>query len=96
MDNLLEVVSPFVTLIVNIVLILLVFMFVVKPILNYFILNREIENRKKLALEYSEAKREAEAVRKESKEGDSSNWTSSSADSNENASGEQKSEPTIG
>jgi len=40
-------------------------MFVVKPLLNYFIVNREIEHRKKLAREYIEAKREAESVRAE-------------------------------
>nr|MBF0222365.1 hypothetical protein [Desulfobulbaceae bacterium] len=90
MDSLIALLSPFVPLVVNIVLILLVFMFVVKPILNYFIVNREIENRKKLALEYSVAKREAESIRKENREAsEGGNWTSRGVDSDKSDIAEQ-------
>ena len=59
MDSLLAFLTPFVSFIVTIILIIFVFVFVINPILNYFILNREIENRKKLAIEYQKAKRDA-------------------------------------
>jgi len=69
MDEILEFLHPIVWLFAKGVLIVLIFAFVVKPLLNYFIINREIENRKKLAREYQEAKREAEEARAEKTSG---------------------------
>jgi hypothetical protein len=68
MDTFLEFINPFIPFIINGLLIVLVFVFVVKPLLNYFIVNREIEHRKKLAREYRKAKLEAEAARAEIKD----------------------------
>ena len=65
LDSFIEFLNPFISLAVNVIIIVLVFLYVVKPLLNYFIVNREIENRKKLAREYQEAKRDAEAARAE-------------------------------
>jgi hypothetical protein len=65
MDRVLDFLTPFFPLMINGFLIVLVFVFVVKPLLNYFIVNREIEHRKKLSREYMSAKREAEATRTE-------------------------------
>ena len=74
MESILAFLEPFISLIVTGLLIILVFLFVVKPTLNYIIVNRDIENQKKLAREYRDAKRQAEATRNEKIHADVTDW----------------------
>ena len=65
MDSAIHFFDSFIPFIVTVVLIVLCFVFVVKPLLNYFVVNREIEVQKKIAREYREAKETAIAARNE-------------------------------
>lgn len=48
MEGLVELFVPIMQLFSTAVLVILFFMFIVRPLLNYFIVNREIEQRKKI------------------------------------------------
>lgn len=52
MEGLLEILVPLVRLLSSSVLVVLFFMFVVRPLFNYFIVNSEIEHHKKLIEEF--------------------------------------------
>lgn len=67
MDSLLTFLSPLLTLVAKACVIILIFVYVIKPLFNYFAVNREIEHRKKLIKECEEARRQAAAARGESR-----------------------------
>lgn len=48
MDNLFHLLVPLIRLVSSIAVVILFFLFVVRPLINYFITNREIEHRKRI------------------------------------------------
>lgn len=70
MEGLLELLVPIVRLISSVVLVILFFIFIVRPLLNYFIVNNEIEHRKKINVSLKpeftfESNRSSESSREE-------------------------------
>jgi len=51
MDSLINVIEPVIYQILYFSLIIIILAFLVKPLLNYFVVNRQIENKKKLLKE---------------------------------------------
>lgn len=60
MESFVNLFAPLIHLLITVAVIIIIFMFLVKPFFNYLIINRQIEQRKKVNLEIHEAKKAAQ------------------------------------